>query len=153
MIAPDKIHPDEIGLSDLAIRKRRRSHRIARFMLTIAIATAVAGWSLFGSSIFSAIHIKEQSPQLAIVAYAILIISSVTLVLGLWYLLLAQVERLAYMVDADHLDSAEPDPMTDRRCINCGWSYDSPDRFCRHCGRPVGGGVSIRPRTDSEAPE
>src|SRR6478672_2907150 len=98
MTPPEKLHPDDVGLPEPAIRKRRRSRRVARIMLTIFLATAIAGWTLFGSSIFSAIKIREQPPSLAIIAYALLIISSVTLILGLWYLLIAQVERVARMV-------------------------------------------------------
>src|SRR3954462_8769149 len=132
---PPKIYPSDVGLPEPVIRKRRRSRRLARLMLTIAIVTAAAGWTLFGNSIFNAIKIREQSPALALVAYAFIITSSVTLVLGLWYLLLAQVERLARMVDAAELD--EPHPAPDARCQNCGWSCDPPDRFCRHCGKSL----------------
>ena len=57
-------------------------------MLAIAAVTAAAGAVLFRASVFHAEHIQEQPASLAIVAYAILIVSSVTLVLGLWYLLL-----------------------------------------------------------------
>jgi hypothetical protein len=107
---------------------------MASIMLPIAIATAIAGWALFGSSIFSAIRLKDQPPSLAIVAYGLLIISSITLVLGLWYLLLAQVERLARMVDADDLPPTEAQSA---RCSSCGWPCDPPDRFCRHCGHAL----------------
>src|SRR4051812_35764083 len=124
-----KVYPGDEGLPEPTIRNRRHSRRLARIMLTIAILTAAVGWTLFGSSIFSAIKIREQPPSLAIVAYGLLIVSSITLVLGLWYLLLAQVERLARMVDAAELE----DPvLPESRCPNCGWSCDPPDRFCRH---------------------
>jgi hypothetical protein len=129
-------------LPEPAIRKRRRSRRVARVMLTVAIATAIAGWGLLSSSIHSAIRIKDQPPSLAIIAYGLLIVSSVTLVLGLWYLLLAQVERLARMVDADELDEGVERPAA---CANCGWPCDAPDRYCRHCGRPLGASIGATP--------
>jgi hypothetical protein len=135
-----KTHPHDVGLPEPVIRKRQKSRRVARLMLIIAVLTAIAGWSLFGSSIFSAIKIRDQSPSLAIVAYAILIVSSVTLVLGLWYLLLAQVERIARMVDVSEEESG---PIL--RCANCGWSHDAPDRFCRHCGKPLGASIGAPP--------
>ena len=50
-----------------------------------------------------------------------------------------QVERVARMVDAPEDFTAAPA----LRCANCGWAYDSPDRFCRHCGKPLG--TSIAP--------
>src|ERR1041384_6372494 len=131
MISSEKIHPSDLGLPETAIRKRRHSRRLARIMLTIAVATAIVGWGLFGSSIFSAIRIQDQPPSLALVAYGLLIVSSVTLVLGLWYLLLAQVERLARMVEAEPGELSKTVPAT--HCQNCGWGFDSPDHFCRHC--------------------
>jgi len=134
-MSPPKPYPSDVGLPEPAVRKRRRSRRLARIMLTIAVLTAAAGWTLFGNSIFNAIKIREQSPSLALVAYGFIITSSVTLVLGLWYLLLAQVERLARMVDAAELDESAPLP--DSRCHNCGWTCDPPDRFCRHCGKSL----------------
>jgi hypothetical protein len=142
-----KTHPHDVGLPEPAIRRRRRSRRVARLMLVIAILTAVPGWSLLGTSIFSAIKIQDQSPALAIVAYALLIVSSITLVLGLWYLLLAQVERVARMVEADE------DPVVPLRCPNCGWNHDPPDRFCRHCGKPLGATIAApAPRTTGGGP-
>ena len=75
-------------------------------------------------------------------AYGLLIVSSATLVLGLWYLLLAQVERVARIVEADETPT-ENEP---RLCGNCGWFFDSPDRFCRHCGKPLGTSVMAPPR-------
>jgi hypothetical protein len=116
-------------------------------MLTAAVASGVAGWGLYASSISSAVRLREQSPALAIVAYGLLIVSSVTLVLGFWYLLLAQVERLARMIDAD--PQAREIGAT---CGNCGWQVDPPDRFCRHCGHALGagdaGGTPPLPRKD-----
>jgi len=107
-------------------------------MLTVAVITALAGWPLLGRSIISAIGMKTQSPYQAIIAYGLLIVSSATLVLGLWYLLLAQVERVARIVESDE---GESDPAR-RLCPNCGWFFDSPDRFCRHCGKPLGASIS-----------
>jgi hypothetical protein len=97
-------------------------------MLTVAVITALPGWLLLLS------RMKSQEPYQAIFAYALLIVSSVTLVLGLWYLLLAQVERVARIIESDE---TEPDPAR-RLCGNCGWFFDAPDRFCRHCGKPLG---------------
>ena len=121
------------GLSEGAVRTRRRSRRLARLMLVIALLTAAAGWAFFGTSIFSAIRIKEQSPYRAIVAYALLIVSSATLVLGFWYLLLAQVQRIARIVESEE-SLAVPERAL---CGNCGWPRDPPDRFCRHCGKSL----------------
>ena len=138
-----KIPPKNTSDADLPpaiIRRRRRARRVARLMLIIAVLTALAGWPIFGQSIFSAIKMHDQSPYQAIIAYALLIVSSVTLVLGLWYLLLAQVERLARIVESDDAP-ADPAP---RLCPNCGWFFDPPDRFCRHCGKPLG--TTIMPK-------
>jgi Kef-type K+ transport system membrane component KefB len=133
MLSSEKISPRDIGLPEPVIRKRRRSRRLAGIMLTIALVTAIAGWSLFGTSIFNAIHIKEESPSLALFAYALLIVSSATLVLGFWYLLLAQMERLARMVEAPETEeSAAP-----TRCAGCHCPCDPADRFCRHCGKSL----------------
>ncbi len=129
---PQKIHPHDVGLPEPAIRKRRKSRRFARIMLTIAVITALAGWPLLG------FRMRTQNPYQAIIAWAILIVSSVTLVLGLWYLLLAQVERVARIVEADDTD---PDP-ANRLCPNCGWFFDPPDRYCRHCGKPLGTSIA-----------
>ena len=133
----ENVHPHDVGLPEPAVRKRRRSRRLAWIMLTIAVLTAAAGWPLFGNSILFAMRIKDQPPSLALVAYALLIISSVTLVLGLWYMLVAQVERVARMV----VDGGATGQIADsaRGCTNCGWTFDPPDRFCRQCGRPLGG--------------
>lgn len=135
MNASTKIHPHDVGLPEPVVRKRRRSRRLAKIMLTIAVITAVAGWPLFGNSIFSAIHIKEQPASLALVAYVLLIVSSVTLVLGLWYMLLAQVERVARMVDAAELEEEATSVI--HRCPGCQHLYDLGDRFCRHCGQAL----------------
>jgi hypothetical protein len=141
MLLPKKIHPAEVGLPARIIRRRRRERRIARLMLIIAGLTALAGWTLLGRSIHSAITIIDQSPYLAIIAYALLIVSSVTLVLGFWYLLLAQVERVARIVESDE----DEDPAR-RLCQNCGWFFDAPDRFCRHCGKPLGASIMPPPQ-------
>lgn len=133
MNQPDKHQRQEQGLPPSVIRRRRRERRVARLMLIIAALTALAGWPILGRSIFSAITIKDQSPYQAIIAYALLIVSSVTLVLGLWYLLLAQVERISKMVEADETQT----PESARLCPNCGWFFDPPDRYCRHCGKPL----------------
>jgi len=135
MAAATKVHPHDVGLPEPVVRRRRRSRRLAKIMLTIAVVTAVAGWPLFGNSIFAAIKIREQPPSLALVAYALLIVSSVTLVLGLWYMLLAQVERVARMVDAAELEGETASEIL--RCGQCQRAYDATDRFCRHCGAAV----------------
>ena len=135
MITSHKVHPHDVGLPEPAVRKRRRSRRLAKIMLVIAIVTAVAGWALFGTSIFNAIHIREQAPSLAIVAYGLLIVSSATLVLGLWYMLLAQVERLARIVDAAELEEVSAEPADLEKCPDCQEHRDASDRFCRNCGR------------------
>ncbi len=130
MIAAGKINPHDAGLPEAAVRRRRRSRRLAWIMLSIAVLTAAAGWILFVTSVFSAIHLREQPESLVIVAYGFLIVSSVTLLLGLWYILRAQVERLAQVVD-----SAESvKPMAALTCSRCGRAVDAGDRFCRHCG-------------------
>jgi len=102
-------------------------------MLVIALLTAAPGWALFYMSVFSAVRAKEQSPYQAIIAYAILIVSSVTLVLGLWYLLLAQVQRIAGIAESKESLAAPERAL----CGNCGWPRDPPDRFCRHCGKSL----------------
>lgn len=139
MISTHKIHPHDVGLPEKAVRKRRRSRRLAWIMLSIAVVTAAAGWFLFSTSIFSAVHIKDQPPSLAIVAYALLIVSSATLVLGLWYILLAQVERLARMVDATELEASPG--LAPTVCSQCQHTFDAGDRFCRHCGSALRSGV------------
>ncbi len=101
-------------------------------MLTIAVLAALPGWPLL------LFRMKDQAPYQAIVAYALLILSSATLVLGLWYLLLAQVERVARILESDE---GEIEPAR-RLCSNCGWFFDPPDRFCRHCGKPLGASIS-----------
>ncbi len=135
MISSQKVHPHDVGLPEAAVRKRRHSRRLAKIMLAIALVTAAAGWFLFGTSIFNANHIKDQPPSLALVAYGLLFISSVTLVLGFWYMLLAQVERVARMVDAGELEEqAAPASV----CGKCQRHVDAGDRFCRHCGAGLG---------------
>jgi len=137
MISSQNVHPHDVGLPEGAVRKRRRSRRLAKIMLAIALVTAVAGWFLFGTSIFNAIHIKEQPASLAIVAYALLIISSATLVLGFWYMLLAQVERVARMVDAAELET--PAGGVAAICPQCKQAGEAGDQFCRHCGAAMEG--------------
>lgn len=132
MTLPGKTHPHDVGLPETIVRKRRRSHRFARFMLTVAVITAIPGWSLL------LFRFKTQAPYQAILAYGLLVVSSITLVLGLWYLLLAQVDRVARIVESDE---GEIDPAR-RLCPNCGWFFDPPDRFCRHCGKPLGASIS-----------
>src|SRR4051794_16329727 len=116
MTRPQKINVNDLGLPPAIVRKRQRSRRVARIMLIVAALTALAGWPLLGRSIFSAIKMTQQSPYEAIVAYGLLIISSATLVLGLWYLLLAQVQRVARIVESDENE----DPPEKRLCGNCG---------------------------------
>ncbi len=135
MTTAPKIHPHDVGLPAAAIRKRRRSRRLGILMLSIALVTAAAGWILFGTSIFNAIHIKEQSPSLAIFAYGFLIVSSATLVLGFWYLLLTQVERLARMVDAAELDELHQNIAA--TCDSCGKKVAPTDQFCPQCGAKI----------------
>lgn len=131
MMTAQKVHPHDIGLPEPIIRKRRRSRRLAKIMLSIALVTAGAGWFLFGTSIFNSVHIKDQPASLAIFAYAFLIVSSVTLVLGLWYLLLTQVQRLARMVDAAELDESLGGKA--RECTACH-HRGGEGNFCSHCG-------------------
>jgi Kef-type K+ transport system membrane component KefB len=130
MIA-QRAHLHDVGLPEPIVRKRRRSRRMATIMLAVALATAIAGWVLFGTSIVNAIHIKEEAPSRAIIAYVLLIISSATLVLGFWYLLLAQVQRLARMVDAQELEELSA---TGETCASCHRRSAEGDRFCRYCG-------------------
>ena len=126
-----KIHPHDIGLPPATVRKRRHIRRLAVILLAIAAVTAAAGAVLFRTSVFNAVHIQDEPASLVIVAYAILIVFSVTLILGLWYLLLAQVERLARIVDASDLEETAASPTT---CPQCHGKIESADRFCRHCG-------------------
>ena len=134
-----RVHPHDIGLPEPVVRTRRRSRRMAGLMLGVAVATAVAGWGLFGASIFNAIHIKEEAPSRAIIAYGLLLVSGVTLVLGFWYLLLAQVQRIARMVDAQELEEMSA---TGESCPMCHRKAAEADRFCRHCGAAL---ASFRP--------
>lgn len=134
MLPPAHIHPHDLGLPAAIIRKRRRARYTARWMLFIAGVTAITGWTLYGTSFFFALRWPQRPTDYGVLAgYALLIVSSVTLILGLWSLLLAQVHRIARLVDADEVtDSLQGD-----RCGNCGWPHDPPDRFCRHCGKPL----------------
>jgi len=127
---PDDIHPHDADLPKAVRRKRDRNRSMARWLLTFAVLCAAPGWGLYALSFRD---FMKQSPFLVIVAYVFLIISSVTLVLGFWYLLLAQVQRLARIAGEEDVDAPQPRPL----CQNCGWFYDAPDRFCRHCGKPL----------------
>ncbi|HVT80868.1 MAG TPA: hypothetical protein VHM90_09440 [Phycisphaerae bacterium] len=131
MTTAQKVHPHDVGLPEPIVRKRRRSRRLAHIMLTIAIVTAAPGWFLFRTSIFNSIHIQDQPPSLAIFAWAFLIISSATLVIGLWYLLLTQVERIARIVDATELDESLAGQV--RQCPACH-HRGVEGNFCSHCG-------------------
>ena len=105
-------------------------------MLAIAVLTAVPGWGLYGLAIHLALRRPGQdSGPVVIAAYVLLIVSSITLVLGLWYLLLAQVRRIARMAEVEELEV--PEGAAPPLCSNCGWFFDPPDRFCRHCGKPL----------------
>ena len=104
---------------------------MAGVMLGVAVGTAIVGWGLFGTSIFNAIHIKDEAPSRAIIAYGLLVVSGATLVLGFWYLLLAQVQRIARMVDAQELEEMSA---TGEVCPSCRRKSTDGDRFCRHCG-------------------
>ncbi len=126
-------HSHDDGLPPQIIRKRKQARHVARWMLTVAVLTAIPGWALFSWSVISATRVGADNIVRPIVAYGLLIISSVTLVLGLWYLLLAQVRRIARMVGEDEVLVAHPQPV----CPNCGWPRDIPDRFCRHCGKAL----------------
>lgn len=126
------VHPHDEGLPAPVIRKRRHARHVARWMLTIAVLTAIPGWTLYFVAINSARLAGVDNIARPIIAYALLIVSSVTLILGLWYLLLAQVRRIARMVGEDEVDIPQR-PI----CPNCGWPRDLPDRFCRHCGKPL----------------
>ncbi len=138
-----QVHPHDVGLPSGVVRKRHRFRYIGYWMITISILTAIPGWAIYGVSIWQALDIRNQPPSRAIFAYALLIISSVTLVLGFWYLLLAHVRRIARMVeDGTAITPAMSDEQV--HCPNCGWTCDYPDRFCRHCGKPFG--MSIGPR-------
>jgi hypothetical protein len=127
-------HPHDADLPPKVIRKRRRQRRFARIVIVLAVLFGIGGWALYSNTIRAAINIREDSLSRVIIAWGLLIASSIMLVLGLWYLLLAQVQRIARMVEG------EPDPErgTTPLCPNCGWSLDPPDRFCRHCGKPLG---------------
>src|SRR6185295_3030742 len=99
-----RVNPHDIGLPEPIVRTRRHSRRMAGIRMVVATTTAAAGWALFGTSIFNAIHIRAEAPSRAIIAYALLVVSGTTLVLGFWYMLLAQVQRIARIVDAQELE-------------------------------------------------
>src|SRR5271155_4943081 len=88
------VHPHDQGLPRSVVRKRRRFRRIAYIMLLVTIVTAVPGWLFLGASFWSAKSINSMTFIQGAIAYTLLTISSITLVLGLWYLLLAQVRRV-----------------------------------------------------------
>jgi len=138
MSTTHRIHPHDVGLPEPIIRKRRRSRRLGIIMLTIAVFTAIAGWFLFGTSLFNSIHIQDQPASLAIFAYGFLVVSGATLVLGFWYLLLTQVERLARIVDAAELEELTS-PAASLNCVKCHQAMDAAHRFCPHCGAPTTG--------------
>ncbi len=134
-----QLHPHDIGLPTALVRKRKRFRFIGYLMLALAVVTGVPGWFFYGVSILGAFTISNFTLWQAIVAYSLLIVSSMTLLLGLWYLLLAQMRRLARVVEGgENADAATPGSPP-RRCGNCGWPMDAPDRFCRHCGKPGSG--------------
>lgn len=132
------VHPHDEGLPQSVILKRKRFRLIGYLMLLIAVLSAAPGWFIYGVSVVNASSVGGNRGDItAIIGYGLLILSSITLVLGLWYLLLAQVRRLARMVEGggdagqDRVESSRP------ICLNCGWPRDPPDRFCRHCGKPL----------------
>ncbi len=130
------VHPHDVGLPPEVVGKRKRFRGIGYVMLLIAVLTAVPGWGIYGVSFLDPYKMHGKPLMQAAVGYSLLIVSSITLVLGLWYLLLAQVRRLARMVEGPVVaEVAPPQP----RCGNCGWPCDVPDRFCRHCGKALGG--------------
>jgi amino acid transporter len=126
-----KVHPHDVGLPETAVRRRRRSRRLATIMLAIALIIAAGGWFLFVMSMLSAMRVKDQPPSLVIVAYALLIVSSITLVLGFWYMLRAQMERLSRMVDVADLEEPGAPGAASPRCQR---QAGAGDRFCRQCG-------------------
>jgi hypothetical protein len=134
MTGTETIHPHDRNLPASVVRKRRRFRRIGVVLILIAVFTAAPGWSIYGVAIWSVFSLRHFTFIQALLAYGLLIISSVSLVLGLWYLLLAQARRMSRMVegDSDGLALAAK-PL----CSNCGWPRDYPDRFCRHCGKPL----------------
>lgn len=136
MTSDSPIHPHDRHLPTAVIRKRRRFRRIAYIMLVVAVLTAAPGWILYGVAIWNVFTLRHFTFLQTITAYGLLIISSVALVLGLLYLLLAQARRMSLTVDggADGFDG-----QTNPRCGNCGWPHDYPDRFCRHCGKALAG--------------
>lgn len=131
-----QLHPHDIGLPVGVVRKRRRFRNIGYLMLALAVISGLPGWYFYGVSILDAFTISNFTVWQAVAAYSLLIISSITLLLGLWYLLLAQVRRLARVVEGGDMTDAPP-KVQPLRCGNCGWPMDTPDRFCRHCGKPA----------------
>jgi hypothetical protein len=132
-------HPHDVGLAPNVVRKRQKNRYLAHWMLAIAVITAAPGWTLYVLSVRTAQKSPlAESPLLLVIgAYVLLIISSIALVLGLWYLLLAQVRRIATMVGEDEVLDSAGHPIAKPLCHNCGWAHDPPDRFCRHCGKSL----------------
>ncbi len=113
-------------------------------MLLLAVLTAAPGWILYGVSIWNVFSLKKFTFMQALLAYSLLIVSSIALVLGLWYLLLAQTRRLSRMVEGPYDAASGVSAAT--RCGNCGWPHDYPDRYCRHCGKPLPASSDAVPR-------
>ena len=145
-------HPHDVGLTPKVIRKRRKNRYLAHWMLVIAVLAAVPGWTLYVVSVRTAQKFPSNpSPvPLVIAAYVLLIVSSIMLVLGIWYLLLAQVRRIAHMTGEEETLDDAGQPIAHPLCPNCGWFHDPPDRYCRHCGKPLGttNSVTTPPVTD-----
>jgi hypothetical protein len=135
-------HPHDVGLPPQVVRKRHKNRFLAHWMLALAVLTGGPGWVLY----YFSVRMAQKSPLaeiptlMVIGAYALLIISTIALILGMWYLLLAQVRRIATMVGEEEVHDAEGHTITNPHCANCGWNYDAPDRFCRHCGKPLATG-------------
>lgn len=134
-----RIHPHDEGLPLRTVRARRGHRRVAFWMMLVALLTAVPGWIFFGASLRDAILVRSEDVTVTMIAWAVLAISGITFVLGVWYLLLAHVKRIARMVDSEtpETDQDNPADAANRTCPNCGWPHDAPDRFCRHCGKAL----------------
>ncbi len=148
MTSVPTIHPHDRNLPASVVRKRRRFRRIGYLMLAIAVLTAAPGWALYGVAIWNVFSLRHFTFLHAVVAYGLLIFSSVALVLGLWYLLLAQARRLSIMVDGGTEGGGEK---AQARCGNCGWPRDYPDRFCRHCGKPLSAPPAETPKSPADS--
>lgn len=138
LVGPMKPNPHDVDLPAPLVKKRRQARSVAHWMLLVAGVTAVPGWLLYGTSFHYAVNLTAEPAYRVILAWALLLISSVTLVLGLWYLLLAQVRRIARMAGQDEPGAEGAGAVRARpHCGNCGWPHDAPDRFCRHCGKAI----------------